>query len=137
MGFKASCGDTSRGRAVGSQPMNGSFVERAGVLHAEGVALTRIAEACGTPTYVYSRAQLEARYRSLVAVLAGVDHAICYDVKANRNLGVLATFARLGAGFDIVSGGELERVLRAGGDPRRVVFSGVGKTELRRAHVRT
>jgi diaminopimelate decarboxylase len=100
-----------------------------GVLHAERVPLTRIADACGTPTYVYSRAHLDGQFRTLSRALETIDHLLCYAVKANGNLGVLATFARLGAGFDIVSGGELERVLRAGGDPRRVVFSGVGKSE--------
>ncbi len=100
-----------------------------GVLHLEGVALEAIAQAHGTPTYVYSRAALEAAYLAYAKALAGHPHLICYAVKANSNLAVLNLFARLGAGFDIVSGGELARVLAAGGDPRKVVFSGVGKTE--------
>jgi len=83
----------------------------------------------GTPTYVYSWPSVEEEYRRLGRTLDGIDHRICYSVKANGNLGLLSRFARLGAGFDIVSGGELERVLRAGGDPRLVVFSGVGKSE--------
>lgn len=100
-----------------------------GVLHLEGVALDEIARVHGTPTYVYSRAALEAAYQAYAQALAGHPHLICYAVKANSNLAVLNLFTRLGAGFDIVSGGELARVLAAGGDPRRVVFSGVGKTE--------
>lgn len=100
-----------------------------GVLHMEGVALDEIARVHGTPTYVYSRAALEAAYQAYAQALAGHPHLICYAVKANSNLAVLNLFARLGAGFDIVSGGELARVLAAGGDPHKVVFSGVGKTE--------
>ncbi len=104
-------------------------------LHVEGVALTAIAEAVGTPTYVYSRATLERHYRVMDDALAGLPHTICYSVKANSNLAVLGVLAKLGSGFDIVSVGELERVLRAGGEPAKVVFSGVGKRddELRRA----
>ncbi len=105
------------------------FVRRDGELHAEGVPLGRIAEACGTPCYVYSRATLERHYRAFDEALAGRAHLVCYAVKANGNLAVLDVLARLGAGFDIVSGGELARVLAAGGDPARVVFSGVGKSE--------
>lgn len=105
------------------------FERRQGELHADDVALTRIAEAVGTPAYVYSWTDVHDRYRALETALEGVDHRICYAVKANGNLSILARLARLGAGFDIVSGGELERVLRAGGDPRRVVFSGVGKCD--------
>jgi len=93
------------------------------------VALAAIADRCGTPTYVYSRAHLAAQFRAMQTALAGIDHLVCYAVKANGNLAVLQSFVQLGAGFDIVSGGELERVLRAGGDPSRIVFSGVGKTE--------
>ena len=99
-----------------------------GLLHVDGVALTDIAAAVGTPTYVYSWPEIRSRYRQVEAALAGLRHRICYAVKANSNLSVLARLAALGSGFDIVSGGELERVLRAGGDPRRVVFSGVGKS---------
>jgi diaminopimelate decarboxylase len=104
------------------------FHQRDGVLHADGVALTTIAEQIGTPVYVYSRAHFEARYDALVAALRPLDAEICFAVKSNSNLGVLRCFAALGAGFDIVSGGELQRVISAGGDPSRVVFSGVGKT---------
>ncbi|MDY7218310.1 diaminopimelate decarboxylase [Denitrificimonas sp. JX-1] len=104
-------------------------------LHAENVALSAIAEKYGTPTYVYSRAHIEAQYRSYADALEGVEHLVCFAVKANSNIAVLNILARLGAGFDIVSVGELERVLAAGGKPERVVFSGVGKTreEMRRA----
>ena len=104
------------------------FERRDGELYADGVALTRIAERVGTPAYVYSWTDIEDGYRRLARVLRGVDHRICYAVKANSNLSILARLAALGAGFDIVSGGELERVLRAGGDPAGVVFSGVGKS---------
>lgn len=106
-----------------------AFEYRNGVLHAEDVPLPAIADAFGTPTYVYSRAAIEERYRAFAAPLAGRDHLVCYAMKANSNLAILATLARLGAGFDIVSGGELARVLAAGGDPGKVVFSGVGKSE--------
>lgn len=98
-----------------------------GYLHAEDANLADIAYAHGTPCYVYSRATLERHYRVLAEALEGLPHTICYAVKANGNLGVLNILNRLGAGFDIVSGGELERVRRAGGDPAKVVFSGVGK----------
>ena len=104
------------------------YARRDGVLCAEGVPLERIATAVGTPVYVYSWRSVHEQYTRIDHVLAGVDHRICYAVKANSNLAILARLARLGAGFDIVSGGELERVLRAGGDPERVVFSGVGKS---------
>jgi len=98
-----------------------------GELFAEGVALAAIAERYGTPTYVYSRAALSEHFTDYRDALDGCDHLICYAVKANSNLGVLNLLARLGAGFDIVSAGELERVLRAGGDAGKVIFSGVGK----------
>ena len=112
-----------------------AFNYRDGQLFAEGVALSVIAEQFGTPTYVYSRAHIEAQYRSYADALQGVEHLVCFAVKANSNIGVLNVLARLGAGFDIVSGGELERVLAAGGRADRVVFSGVGKTreDMRRA----
>lgn len=112
-----------------------AFNYRDGELFAEGVALTAIAERFGTPTYVYSRAHIEAQYRSYADALDGISSLVCFAVKANSNLGVLNVLARLGAGFDIVSGGELERVLAAGGRADRVVFSGVGKTreDMRRA----
>lgn len=111
------------------------FEYRDGELFAEGAALSAIAERFGTPTYVYSRAHIEAQYRAYADALAGMPHLVCFAVKANSNLGVLNVLARLGAGFDIVSRGELERVLAAGGDPAKVVFSGVGKSrdDMRRA----
>jgi len=105
------------------------FNYRDGELYAEEVAVARIAESFGTPAYVYSRATLERHFRAYDQVLADRPHLVCYAVKANSNLAVLNVLARLGAGFDIVSAGELERVLRAGGDAARVVFSGVGKQE--------
>jgi len=97
-------------------------------LVAEGVALSRIAEQFGTPCFVYSRAALEENYGAYAEALAGSDHLICYAVKANSNLAVLSVLAKLGSGFDIVSGGELARVIASGGDPGKVIFSGVGKT---------
>jgi len=105
------------------------FDYRAGSLHAEDVPLARIAAEYGTPTYVYSRAALTTAWREFTRELEGRDALVCYAMKANSNLAVLDTFARLGAGFDIVSGGELKRALAAGGDPGKVIFSGVGKTE--------
>lgn len=98
-----------------------------GTLHMEGVSLAAIAEKFGTPCYVYSRAALTAAYQDYASALQGRESLICYSVKANSNLAVLNVFARLGAGFDIVSGGELARVLAAGGDASKVVFSGVSK----------
>ncbi|TGD73888.1 diaminopimelate decarboxylase [Mangrovimicrobium sediminis] len=98
-----------------------------GELHAEAVPVRRIAEQYGTPCYIYSRRALETALGDYQSALAGCDHLICYAVKANSSLAVLDTLARCGAGFDIVSVGELERVIAAGGDPARVVFSGVGK----------
>ena len=105
------------------------FSYRDGTLACEDVALDAIARAHGTPAYVYSRQAILQRFRSYQDALAGLPHRVCYSVKANSNLSVLATLASEGAGFDIVSGGELYRVLSAGGDPASVVFSGVGKTE--------
>ena len=104
-------------------------------LHAEQVPLADIAARFGTPCYVYSRAALTDSFRQFTDALHGREHLICYAVKANSNLAILNVFARLGAGFDIVSGGELQRVLAAGGDARKVVFSGVGKSaaEMRMA----
>ena len=111
------------------------FNYRDGRLYAEDVELAAVAAEYGTPCYVYSRATIERHWRAFDQALAGQDHLVCYAVKANSNLAVLNVMARLGSGFDIVSVGELERVLRAGGDPAKVVFSGVGKRadELRRA----
>lgn len=112
-----------------------AFSYRDGQLFAEGVALPALAQRFGTPTYVYSRAHIESQYRAYADALQGMPHLVCFAVKANSNLGVLNVLARLGAGFDIVSIGELERVLAAGGQPDRIVFSGVGKTreDMRRA----
>ncbi|NQD78970.1 diaminopimelate decarboxylase [Pseudomonas sp. CrR14] len=112
-----------------------TFEYRDGSLFAEGVALSAVAQRFGTPTYVYSRAHIEAQYRAYADALAGTPHLVCFAVKANSNLGVLNVLARLGAGFDIVSRGELERVLAAGGSADKIVFSGVGKTrdDMRRA----
>jgi diaminopimelate decarboxylase len=101
----------------------------AGALCAEDVPLERLAERHGTPLYVYSTATLTRHWKVLHGSLAGIRHVVCYAVKANGNLAILGHLARLGSGFDIVSGGELYRVLRAGGDPRKVVFSGVGKRD--------
>lgn len=111
------------------------FNYKDGVYYAEDVPLTDIAKQFGTPCYVYSRATLERHYQVFDQALAGHPHKICYAVKANSNLAVLQILAKLGAGFDIVSGGELERVLKAGGQPENIVFSGVGKltSELHRA----
>lgn len=104
------------------------FSYRGGEYCAEDVPLSRIADAVGTPTYVYSRATLERHWHAFDSAFGDHPHRICYAVKANSNLAVLNLFARLGSGFDIVSGGELERVIRAGGDPAKVAFSGVGKS---------
>jgi diaminopimelate decarboxylase len=100
-----------------------------GELALDGLGLTRIAQRFGTPTYAYSRALIESAFRDFDEGLAGVAHLVCYAVKANSNVAILDLLARLGAGFDIVSGGELARVLAAGGSPERIIFSGVGKTE--------
>jgi diaminopimelate decarboxylase len=105
------------------------FQRKKGVLHAESIPLERLAERHGTPLYVYSSATLRRHWKVLHRSLAGLDHLVCYAVKANSNLAVLSLFARLGSGFDIVSGGELYRVLKAGGEPGKVVFSGVGKRD--------
>ena len=106
-----------------------SFDYRHGVLCAEQLPLEDIARRFGTPCYVYSRAAIEEAYREYADALRGHNALVCYSVKANSNLAVLALLARLGAGFDIVSAGELERVMRAGGDPAKTLFSGVGKSE--------
>lgn len=106
-----------------------------GQLWAENVPLAQLAEQYGTPLYVYSRATLERHWHAFDQAVGSHPHLVCYAVKANSNLGVLNALARIGSGFDIVSVGELERVLAAGGDPSKVVFSGVGKTaaEMKRA----
>ena len=105
------------------------FEYRNGELHAEDVSVTALADRYGTPLYVYSRATLERHWRAFDDALAGHDHLVCYAVKANSSLAVLQVLARLGSGFDIVSAGELKRVLAAGGDPGKVMFSGVGKQD--------
>ena len=106
-----------------------SFSFRNGELHAEDVPLSRIASQYGTPVYVYSRSAIESAYREFDLAFEHHPHQVCYSVKANSNIAILNLLANAGAGFDIVSGGELQRVLRAGGDPSKVVFSGVGKTK--------
>ena len=98
-------------------------------LFCEGVALERLAKKFGTPLYVYSQHTLTGHFRKLDEAMAGVDHLICFALKSNSNQSVLRALAKAGSGFDIVSGGELQRVLAAGGDPRKCAFAGVGKTE--------
>ncbi|HEX7618441.1 MAG TPA: diaminopimelate decarboxylase, partial [Verrucomicrobiae bacterium] len=98
-------------------------------LFCEGVAVESLARKHGTPLYVYSQRTLTEHFRRLDAAMSAAEHLICFALKSNGNLSVLRTLANLGAGFDIVSGGELQRVIAAGGDPRRCVFAGVGKTE--------
>ena len=97
-------------------------------LYCEGVSLVRIADEVGTPAYVYSRASIEAAYHRLDRAFGSLPHTICYAMKANSNLSVLRVLARLGSSFDIVSGGELDRLSRVGVPGNRIVFSGVGKT---------
>jgi len=104
------------------------FQRRKGALYAQGYPCSRLAEDFGTPLFVYSRDALETAWQSFADALEGHPHLVCYAVKANSNLAVLDVLARLGSGFDIVSGGELKRVLAAGGQPEKIVFSGVGKT---------
>ena len=105
-----------------------TFFYRHGQLCCEEIELNTLADQYGTPAYVYSKAAVLARWNEYERALSGIPHRVCFAVKANSNLAVLAVLARAGAGFDIVSGGELQRVLKAGGDPSTVVFSGVGKT---------
>ena len=107
-----------------------SFQIKNGELHAENVPLSTIAAEFGTPTYVYSKEALTSAFKLFDAGFSGTDHLVCFAVKSNPSLAILNLFAQLGAGFDIVSGGELARVIAAGGDPSKVVFSGVGKTEV-------
>lgn len=104
-------------------------------LFVESIPLKQIADEFGTPCYVYSRSALTKAYQEFDASFAGRDHLICYAVKANSNIAILNLFAQLGSGFDIVSGGELQRVIKAGGDPGKTVFSGIGKNthEMRMA----
>jgi len=105
------------------------FRYKNGVLHADGVSLSDLAAEIGTPFYCYSESAIAAQYRAYVDAFADQDAVICYAMKANDNLGVLRTFAELGAGADVVSGGELQRALAAGIPPAKIIFSGVGKTE--------
>jgi len=121
-------------RRTGSGPrqriLMTTFQRHSGVMHCEGVSLERIAKVHGTPCYVYSQSAIEDALGAYQAALGDAPHLICYAVKANSNLAILNVLAKRGAGFDVVSLGELERVVLAGGDPTRVVFSGVGKTVL-------
>ena len=114
-----------------------AFSLKNGQLHAESAPLAEIAARFGTPCYVYSRAALEAALDEFLDELAGIDSLVCYAMKANSSLAVLNVFARRGAGFDIVSGGELKRALAAGADPKKIVFSGVGKTAAEMAFALT
>src|SRR5438477_12225665 len=104
-----------------------SFHYRDGHLYCEGVDLTRIAREFGTPTYVYSASTILDHFARLDAALASLDHLICYAVKANSNPAILKLLADAGAGFDIVSGGELFRAIKSGADPKKITFAGVGK----------
>lgn len=115
--------------------LNNKFTLKNNALHAENIALSQIAAEFGTPCYVYSKAALTQAFTSFTAGLVGTNHLVCFAVKANPNIAILNLFAKLGAGFDIVSGGELARALAAGGDPQKIVFSGVGKSadEMRAA----
>ncbi|MDQ1210163.1 diaminopimelate decarboxylase [Acinetobacter baylyi] len=106
-----------------------SFSRINGVLHAEQCSLDQLAQQFGTPLYVYSKAAFEKHYKDMDCAFDFIDHQICFAVKSNSNLAVLNVLAKLGSGFDIVTGGELARVLAAGGDPSKIVFSGLGKSE--------
>ena len=103
------------------------FEYRSGEMFVEDVPVKRIAKEVGTPAYVYSLATLKRHFRVFDEAFAKVPHIVCFSVKANSNIALLRTFAKAGSGFDIVSGGELFRALKAGGDPKKIVFSGVGK----------
>ncbi|MEE8482214.1 MAG: diaminopimelate decarboxylase [Acidiferrobacterales bacterium] len=118
-----------------NQNLMDSFFYQDGELFAESVSLKNIADAVDTPCYVYSRAMIESAWKAYDQAFGGRDHLVCFAVKSNSNLAILNVLARLGSGFDIVSGGELVRVLRAGGEAKNIVFSGVGKrdTEMRQA----
>src|SRR3954467_2589032 len=105
------------------------FHYRGKKLYCEGVAIESLAKKFGTPLYVYSQGTLTDHFQKLDRTLAPVEHLVCFAMKSNSNLAVLRVLANLGSGFDIVSGGELQRVIAAGGDPRKCVFAGVGKTE--------
>jgi diaminopimelate decarboxylase len=105
-----------------------NFQYSEGKLFCEGVAIQTLAKRYGTPLFVYSQATLTRHFQRLEQAMSPLDHLVCFAVKSNSNLSVLRTLAELGSGFDIVSGGELQRVLAAGGDPRKCAFAGVGKT---------
>ena len=109
--------------------MTNHFIDKNGTLYVESVAVNDIAKQYGTPVYIYSKAMLTEAFQQYAGAMAGYRHRICFAVKVNSNLSIMKLFADLGAGFDIVSGGELARVLAIGADPKLVVFSGVGKTE--------
>jgi len=111
-----------------------AFTYKRGVLHAEGVSIETLAKAHGTPLYVYSLGHVLENYRRLTAAFKGLEHRVCFSMKANANLGLLAALAGEGCGFDIVSGGELHRALKAGADPRKIIFAGVGKTDAEMAY---
>jgi len=137
-GPAAACHDGTRRGGIGARSMSSlpgspEIAFRDGNLCVEGLAVTDLARRFGTPLYVYSQASMLRALAAYEDALQGRDHLICYALKANSTLAVLQLFARRGCGFDIVSGGELERVLAAGGDPSRVVFSGVGKTRAEMA----
>ena len=106
-----------------------SFTRIDGVLHAEQCSLQQLAQQFGTPLYVYSKATFEKHYLDMDRAFDFIDHQICFAVKSNSNIAVLNVLAKLGAGFDIVTGGELARVLKAGGTASKIVFSGLGKSE--------
>src|SRR3954447_19447583 len=97
-------------------------------LYCEGVSIESLAKKFGTPLFVYSQRTLSGHFQDLDSAMAGVDHLVCFAVKSNSNQSILRTLVNLGSGFDIVSAGELQRVIAAGGDPRKCVFAGVGKT---------
>lgn len=125
-----SAGDAgSRGARRTEPEAVNAFNYEGGELRAEGVALSSIAERYGTPCYVYSRSMLTSAYRDFDAAFEAIPHLVCYALKANPALAIVDLFGRLGSGFDIVSGGELERVVAAGADPAKTVFSGVGKSD--------
>jgi len=122
-------GELHRGAQREVEGQTSGFRYANGALAAEDAPLEAIAERFGTPLFVYSKAMLEGAYHAFDTAFAAVPHLVCYAMKANSNLAILDLFARQGSGFDIVSAGELARVIAVGGDPRKVVFSGVGKTE--------
>jgi len=133
IGERNGIGSLGGGASVMRLPGAPEVAYRGDSLHLEDLPVSELARRFGTPLYAYSMASMQRALSGYQRALAGRDHLICYAVKANSNLAVLQSFARQGCGFDIVSGGELERVLAAGGDPARVVFSGVGKTRAEMA----